>query len=43
MSALLAMETRGAGIGDPIPKLRFMSFPRALNSLKPLNSAPRGR
>jgi hypothetical protein len=40
MSAPLDMQTRGAGIGGPIVKLRFMSFPRALNSLKPLNSAP---
>jgi hypothetical protein len=39
MSVLLAMQTRGAGIGGPVAKPRFMSFARALNSLKPLNSA----
>jgi hypothetical protein len=42
MSALLAMQTRGGGIGGPIAEARFMSFPRSLNSLKPLNSAPPG-
>jgi hypothetical protein len=40
MSALTDMQTRGAGIGGPIAKPRFMSFPRALNRLKPSNSAP---
>jgi hypothetical protein len=34
------MQTRGAGIGGPIAKSRFMSSPQSLNSLKPLNSAP---
>jgi hypothetical protein len=34
---MLAGDT---GIGGPIAKPRFTSFPRALNSLKPLNSAP---